>query len=213
MEQQLAPSQVCSIFLARSRLSKGSLAQRFASSSRNRELPFYFSQHQAPQNIQVLPALSFKTLLLCLSSPFITPIHFSRKTPCQQESLARISYNYYYAFITLLTCFSKGVFYKSCRFSNQLPLNAITQAFFSVGNYSNTCYNEQNETVQGFPRGLKCLEVTNCPLAIRTDPALTAKTGERLSNANCIPSVGPNRAKIQQDCEARRCGILKIKLG
>lgn len=88
---------------------------------------------------------------LCLSSPFIPLIHFSCKTPCQHESLAWISYNYYYAFITLLLCSSKGVFYKSCRFSNQLPLNAIARAFFSVGNDYNTWSNEQEDTVRDFP--------------------------------------------------------------
>lgn len=110
------PSKVCLILLAHSRLSEGSrsnsdsLAQQFASSRQKQELTFYFSQHQPLQNIQVPPTPSFKTIFLCLVSPFITRIRFCCKMPYQHESLVWISYNYYYAFVTLLMCFSKRCF-------------------------------------------------------------------------------------------------------
>lgn len=110
------PSKVCLILLAHSRLSEGSrsnsdsLAQRFASSRQKQELTFYFSQHRPLQNIQVPPTLPFKTVFLCLVSLFIAWIHFCCKMPYQHESLVWISYNYYYAFITLLVRFSKRYF-------------------------------------------------------------------------------------------------------
>lgn len=116
LNSRSVPSKVCLILLAHSRLPKGSrnnsvsLAQQFASSRQKQELTFYFSHHQPLQNIQVPPTLPFKTIFLCLTSPFITWIHFSCKMLYQHESLVWISYNYYYAFVTLLMCFSKRYF-------------------------------------------------------------------------------------------------------